>query len=99
MRRIIGSNISLDRFYSDNQTENIINELINLSSPDPYKKTFFLWPEGIIPNMYLDELKILINEISKSIISLEKQISDIKDDVKNLYSLYTSSDYDTKKNY
>ena len=47
----------------------------------------------------LDELKILINEISKSIISLEKQISDIKDDVKNLYSLYTSSDSDTKKNY
>ena len=40
----------------------------------------------------LEELKILINEISKSIISLEKQISDIKDDVKNLYSLYTSSD-------
>ena len=55
--RIIGSNIGLDRFYSDNQTENIINELINLSSPEPYKKTFFLWPEGIIPNTYLDELK------------------------------------------
>ena len=44
----------------------------------------------------LGELKILINEISKSIISLEKQISDIKDDVKNLYSLYTSSDSDKK---
>ncbi len=56
--RIIGSNISLDRFYSDNQAENIINELINLSSPEPYKKTFFLWPEGIIPNTYLDELKL-----------------------------------------
>ena len=56
--RIIGSNISLDRFYNDNQTENIINELINLSSPEPYKKTFFLWPEGIIPNTYLDELKL-----------------------------------------
>ncbi len=55
--RIIGSNINLDRFYTDNQTENTINELINLSSPEPYKKTFFLWPEGIIPNTYLDELK------------------------------------------
>ena len=44
-----------------------------------------------------DELKILINEISKNITSLEKQISDIKDDVKNLYSLYTSSDSDIKK--
>ncbi len=45
----------------------------------------------------LEELKILINEISKNVISLEKQISDIKDDVKNLYSLYTSSDSDEKK--
>ncbi len=45
----------------------------------------------------LEELKILINDISKNIISLEKQISDIKDDVKNLYSLYTSSDSKEKK--
>ena len=45
----------------------------------------------------LEDLKILINEISKNIISLEKQISDIKDDVKNLYSLYTSSDSNENK--
>ena len=44
-----------------------------------------------------EELKKLINEISKNIISLEKQILDIKDDVSNLYSLYTSSDSDEKK--
>ena len=46
----------------------------------------------------IEELKILINDISKSIISLEKQILDIKDDVSNLYSLYTSPDSDEKKN-
>ncbi len=45
----------------------------------------------------IEELKILINDISKSIISLEKQIQDIKDDVSNLYSLYTSSDFNEKK--
>ena len=45
----------------------------------------------------LEDLKLLINTISNSIISLEKQISDIKDDVSNLYSLYTSSDTDEKK--
>ena len=45
----------------------------------------------------ISELKILINEISKSIISLEKQIKDIKDDVSNLYSLYTSSDSNKNK--
>ncbi len=48
-------------------------------------------------NIELDELKILIKDISKSINSLEKQILDIKDDVSNLYSLYTSSDFDEKK--
>ena len=45
----------------------------------------------------IEDLKLLINTISNSIISLEKQISDIKDDVSNLYSLYTSSDTDEKK--
>ena len=45
----------------------------------------------------IEELKILINDISKSIISLEKQIQDIKDDVSNLYSLYTTSDSNEKK--
>ena len=45
----------------------------------------------------LEELKKLINDISKSVISLEKQISDIKDDVSNLYSLYTSSGSEEKK--
>ena len=45
----------------------------------------------------IEDLKKTINDISKSIISLEKQISDIKDDVSNLYSLYTSSESDKKK--
>ena len=39
--RVISSNISLDRFYKDIDTENVINELINLSSPNPEKKKFF----------------------------------------------------------
>ena len=48
-------------------------------------------------NIDLDELKISIDEISKSLISLEKQIKDIKDDVSNLYSLYTTTDSFEKK--
>ena len=54
--RILGSNVSIDRFYGNSQTENVINELIKLSSPDQNKKTFFVWPEGIIPSTYQDEL-------------------------------------------
>ncbi len=48
-------------------------------------------------NIDLDKLKISIDDISKSLISLEKQIKDIKDDVSNLYSLYTTTDFVEKK--
>ncbi len=63
--RIISSNISLNRFYRNIDTKNVISELINLSSPDSEKKIFFLWPEGIIPNTYQDQL-ILYNDLFKS---------------------------------
>ncbi len=63
--RIISLNISLDRFYKNIDTENVLNELINISSPDPQKKTFFLWPEGIIPDTYQNQL-ILYSDLFKS---------------------------------
>ena len=76
------------------ELERIKNDIIDLQKY-VYKNETSLGdhsdPSGI------DDLKLLINDISKSIISLEKQISDIKDDVSNLYSLYTSSDNDRKK--
>ena len=54
--RALSSNISLDRFYSKKEEVKIINELINLSSPDKKKPTIFLWPEGIIPESYMDDI-------------------------------------------
>ena len=63
--RVISSNISLDRFYKNIDTENVIKELIDLSSPNPEKKIFFLWPEGIIPDTYQDQL-ILYSDLFKS---------------------------------
>ena len=60
--RILGTNISLDRFYDNSQTEKVISELILISSPDKSKKILFLWPEGIIPNIYRDDM-ILYKEI------------------------------------
>ena len=43
--RVVGSNISLDRFYENKKTELVIEELIELSMPESNKKIFFLWPE------------------------------------------------------
>ena len=64
--RAIGSNISLDRFYDDTPAETVINELVKLSLPEKDKKTFFLWPEGIIPNAYLDQLDLYKNIFTKN---------------------------------
>ena len=63
--RLIGSNISINRFYDNLETENIINELISISSPEKEKKIFFIWPEGIIPNTYQDEFDLYNDVIGK----------------------------------
>ena len=52
--RAISSNISLNRFYSNKDDLKVINELIELSSPEKTIPTIFLWPEGIIPESYLE---------------------------------------------
>ena len=60
--RVIGANISLDRYYKNINAETVINELISNSLPNKEKKIFFVWPEGIIPNTYEDQLD-LYNDI------------------------------------
>ena len=56
--RAIGSNISLDRFFDNTPAETVLYELIKLSKPEKDKKIFFIWPEGIVPNTYMDELNL-----------------------------------------
>ena len=56
--KAISPNISLDRFYSKQDELKIINELIKLSAPIKTKPTIFLWPEGIIPDSHLRDMKI-----------------------------------------
>jgi len=54
--RAIGSNISLDRFYSNIDSVSVINELIDISQPIKDDKTIFVWPEGILPGVSQEEL-------------------------------------------
>ena len=56
--RVIGSNISLDRFYNNIDTTSIIKDLIKLSNPNVKDKTIFIWPEGILPNVSQEELTL-----------------------------------------
>ena len=44
--RVISSNISLDRFYEDIETEEVLSELIKLSAPEPEKKNIFFMARG-----------------------------------------------------
>jgi apolipoprotein N-acyltransferase len=54
--RAIGSNISLDRFYSNIDPVSVINELIDISQPIKDDKIIFVWPEGILPDVSQEEL-------------------------------------------
>jgi len=54
--RAIGSNISLDRFYSNIQPVSVIKDLIDISDPNKNEKTIFIWPEGILPDVSQEEL-------------------------------------------
>ena len=63
--RVIGSKVSLDRFYKNVDPVSVIQDLIKISNPDPQKKTIFLWPEGILPDITNEELiryRSLFNE-------------------------------------
>ena len=62
--RVISSNISINRFYLEQNEPEIINELINLSQPEADKPTIFLWPEGVITETNLENMKIYENLFS-----------------------------------
>jgi apolipoprotein N-acyltransferase len=54
--RVIGTNISLDRFYSNIDPVLVIKDIIDISDPNKNEKTIFVWPEGILPNISQKEL-------------------------------------------
>ena len=79
--RVISSNVSIDRFYKDIDPISVINDLIKISSPQINEKTFFIWPEGILPDISKDQLKeykfLFENEFNENHI-LSIGINDIK---------------------
>ncbi len=55
--RVISSNINIDKFYHNIDPKSVIEELIEISSPQKNEKIIFIWPEGIIPGISQDQLK------------------------------------------
>tara|TARA_Y100001970_G_scaffold277807_1_gene382567 strand:- start:1071 stop:2615 length:1545 start_codon:yes stop_codon:yes gene_type:complete len=54
--RIIGSNISINRFYNNIDPVLAIKDLIEISSPEENENIIFIWPEGILPGISQDQL-------------------------------------------
>ena len=60
--KIISPKISIERFFEYNNEHIIIDELIELSNPDSSKNTIFIFPEGALAGISLDDL-ILFKEV------------------------------------
>ncbi|MDA9233967.1 apolipoprotein N-acyltransferase, partial [Candidatus Pelagibacter sp.] len=55
--KVISSKIDIKRFYNFGNEKKILEELINLSAPDPNIASIFIWPEGILSSTNLEEVK------------------------------------------
>jgi len=66
--KIISPRISIDRFFEQNNEKIIIDELIELSDPDISKKSIFIFPEGALAGINLNNLihfkEIFLNKFS-----------------------------------
>ena len=97
--RIIGSNISLDRFYSNVDSVAVIKDLLKISDPDKNEKTLFIWPEGIVPDISQKELIkydwLFNDKLNKNhILSLGIQSQSIKDGFTKYYNSFSFYDYE-----
>jgi len=55
--KIISPKIGINRFLLDVNPEKILVDLIKISKPDKKKDTIFIFPEGVLSNIYLQDLK------------------------------------------
>ena len=55
--KIISPTININRYFQNENPNQLILELINISKPDPSIETLFILPEGILSNIYFEDLK------------------------------------------
>ena len=55
--KIVSPKIDINRFFQNEKPEKIILDLIKISEPNKLKKTIFIFPEGALSNIYLQDLK------------------------------------------
>jgi len=55
--KIISPKIDINRFFQNEEPEEKILDLIKLSKPNNLENTVFVFPEGVLSNIYLQDLK------------------------------------------
>ena len=55
--KIISPKIEIKKFFENESHEKIILELVKLSKPNSFEETIFIFPEGALSNIYLEDLK------------------------------------------
>ena len=55
--KIVSPRIEIDRFFNNEDPSEMITELIELSNPNFEKETIFIFPEGVLTSIYLEDLK------------------------------------------
>tara|TARA_B100000965_G_scaffold350093_1_gene323743 strand:+ start:729 stop:2261 length:1533 start_codon:yes stop_codon:yes gene_type:complete len=56
--KILSPKIKIERFYQNEDPSEIISELIELSNPNLEEETIFIFPEGTLTSINLNEIKI-----------------------------------------
>ena len=55
--KIVSPQIDIKRLFQNEEPEKIILDLIKLSKPNSLKNTVFIFPEGVLSNIYLQDIK------------------------------------------
>ena len=55
--KIISPKIEINRFFQNENPKKTILDLVKLSKPNDLKRTIFVFPEGVLSNIYLQDLK------------------------------------------
>ena len=64
--KIISPKININRYFQNENPEEFILELINISEPVSSNETLFVFPEGILSNFYFEDLKKFKNIFFKN---------------------------------
>ena len=71
---IVSPKIKLSRYFSNETPDEKIKDLIKISNPKKNEKTLFIFPEGIVSGLYLNDLIIYKDYFQKNFSSKHKII-------------------------